>query len=225
MTTVTLQSRRSLPGWLPDSVSQSPPTLSPRSSCSTKSWRSATNTSGASARRASTATGGRTIRSSSCPTISRSFASNVTPQSACTRAGSCFRGAPRKRWTFTCGPCANPSGSPNLASRTNGAAPETLPQRLRTWSRTRSQAVFCTFLAAGKSEPITFGQLFERSCAYARFYGESGVKRGDLVIVILQHSPHLFYGYLGALIAGAIPSFMPFPSAKQRADLYWTEHH
>jgi fatty-acyl-CoA synthase len=111
-----------------------------------------------------------------------------------------------------------------LASHTSGTAPETLPQRLRTWSRTRSQTVFCTFVTAGKSESITFGQLFERSCAYARFYGERGVKRGDLVIVILQHSPHLFYSYLGALIAGAIPSFMPFPSPKQRADLYWTEH-
>lgn len=42
--------------------------------------------------------------------------------------------------------------------------------------------------------------------------------------MILQHTPHLFYSYLGAMLAGAIPSFMPFPSPKQRADLYWADH-
>jgi acyl-CoA synthetase (AMP-forming)/AMP-acid ligase II len=99
-----------------------------------------------------------------------------------------------------------------------------LPERLRAWSRTKPEGIFCTFVSGGKSEQITFGRLFERSCAYARFYAEKGVKRGDLVIIILQHSPHLFYSYLGALVAGAIPSFMPFPSPKQRADLYWAEH-
>jgi acyl-CoA synthetase (AMP-forming)/AMP-acid ligase II len=45
-----------------------------------------------------------------------------------------------------------------------------------------------------------------------------------LILIILQHTPHLFYSYLGAILAGAIPSFMPFPSPKQRPDLYWADH-
>lgn len=87
-----------------------------------------------------------------------------------------------------------------------------------------SAATFCTFLSKGAVETITFAQLCDRSVAYARRYMDLGVRPGDLVIIVLQHSPHLFYSFLGAMMIGAIPSFMPFPSAKQRTDLYWADH-
>ncbi len=51
-----------------------------------------------------------------------------------------------------------------------------------------------------------------------------GIQPNDLILIILKHTPHLFYAYLGAMIAGAIPSYLPFPSPKQRADLYWEDH-
>ncbi len=86
------------------------------------------------------------------------------------------------------------------------------------------EAVFCTFIKETHKEQITFGQLFHRSAAYAHRYLQMGVKRGDVVIVILQHTPHLFYSYLGAILAGGIPSFMPFPTPKQRPELYWADH-
>jgi acyl-CoA synthetase (AMP-forming)/AMP-acid ligase II len=73
-------------------------------------------------------------------------------------------------------------------------------------------------------ETITFGALYERATAYARFYRTRGIGEGDIVIIILRHTPHLYYSFLGALLAGAIPSFMPFPSAKQRSDIYWHDH-
>ena len=99
-----------------------------------------------------------------------------------------------------------------------------LASLLNSHSRTRPDAPFCTFVAKGAAQTITFAQLYERSAAYAAAYRREGVVPGDLVIVILEHSPHLFYSYLGAILAGAVPSFMPFPSPKQRADLYWADH-
>ena len=71
---------------------------------------------------------------------------------------------------------------------------------------------------------ITFAELLSRSAAYAECYRQMGVKPGDLVIIILQHTPHLFYSQIGAMLAGAIPSFMPFPTPKQRPELYWADH-
>ncbi|HET9393792.1 MAG TPA: AMP-binding protein [Candidatus Rubrimentiphilum sp.] len=79
-------------------------------------------------------------------------------------------------------------------------------------------------MAGAKTEKISFGELMERSLAYANRYRSLGVNRGDVVIIILQHTPHLFYSYLGAILAGAIPSFMPFPTPKQRPELYWADH-
>lgn len=100
----------------------------------------------------------------------------------------------------------------------------TIPDRVRELVQTRPEAVFCTFLAAGQSETIAFADLYKHSLAYAARYMQLGVNRGDLVIIILEHTPHLFYSYVGAILAGAIPSFMPFPSPKQRPDLYWADH-
>lgn len=88
----------------------------------------------------------------------------------------------------------------------------------------KRDAPFCTFLHGGRALLITFGELFERSSAYAQAYAAMGVEPGELVLIILQHTPHLFYSYLGAILAGAIPSFMPFPSTKQRPELYWHDH-
>jgi acyl-CoA synthetase (AMP-forming)/AMP-acid ligase II len=101
---------------------------------------------------------------------------------------------------------------------------DTIPGVLRHWARTRPGATFCTFLARGAAETITFGQLDERSHAYAAHYRKLGVRPGETVIVILQHSPHLYYAFLGALLAGAVPSFMAFPSVKQRPEVYWADH-
>lgn len=101
---------------------------------------------------------------------------------------------------------------------------ETIAQRVRRFSETSPDRVFCTFLSGRREERITFRDLYRRSAAYAREYRRAGVRENDLVLVILQHSPHLFYSYVGAILAGAIPSFMPFPSAKQRPEFYWSDH-
>lgn len=95
---------------------------------------------------------------------------------------------------------------------------------LERHARIKPGAMFCTFLHGGRAVPITFGDLFAGSAAYTRAYIDAGVRPGDLVLVILQHTPHLFYSYLGAILAGAVPSFMPFPSPKQRPDIYWHDH-
>lgn len=105
-----------------------------------------------------------------------------------------------------------------------GALTTTIASRLRDLASARPDDRFSTFIQGGNAHEITFGQLFARASAYAQAYKDLGIEPGDLVIIILQHTPHLFYSYLGAILAGAIPSFMPFPSPKQRADLYWRDH-
>ncbi len=100
----------------------------------------------------------------------------------------------------------------------------TVADCLRAHALQRPDATFCTFLAQGGAERITFGELYRRAAAYARVYRRLGIARGDIVLVMLKHTPHLYYSFLGAILAGAIPSFMPFPTPKQRPELFWREH-
>lgn len=88
----------------------------------------------------------------------------------------------------------------------------------------RPPSVFCTFLEGRADQEITFGDLFERSAGYAAHYRDSGLRAGDLVLIMLRHSPHLFYAFFGAVLAGATPSFMPYPTPKQRPELFWRDH-
>jgi acyl-CoA synthetase (AMP-forming)/AMP-acid ligase II len=103
-------------------------------------------------------------------------------------------------------------------------AESTVSGCLRRLASANPSASFCTFISGPEVEHITFDQLYRRSCAYAQHYAGMGIKPNDLILIILKHTPHLFYAYLGAMIAGAIPSYLPFPSPKQRADLYWEDH-
>lgn len=101
---------------------------------------------------------------------------------------------------------------------------QALGERLANLSEMKPDGRFSTFLRNGHAEAISFRQLYDRSAAYARLYTKLGVAPGEVVVIILQHTPHLFYSYVGAILAGAVPTFMPFPSPKQRADLYWRDH-
>jgi acyl-CoA synthetase (AMP-forming)/AMP-acid ligase II len=100
----------------------------------------------------------------------------------------------------------------------------TIPERVRQLAEIGPGNEFCTFVSRGEEVAISFGELYRHSRAYAATYAALGIEPGDIVIVMLEHSRHLFSSYLGAMLAGAIPAFMPFPSPKQRADLFWADH-
>lgn len=100
----------------------------------------------------------------------------------------------------------------------------TIGSRVLAHAERSPDDIFSAFLSAGHQDLITFAELVKQARGYARAYRERGVGRGEIILIILQHTPHLFYSFVGALLAGAIPSFMPFPSVKQRGDVYWNDH-
>ena len=100
----------------------------------------------------------------------------------------------------------------------------TIPSIAARHAADRPDAAFCSFVSGKTARDITFAELYAAGESYARYYRSLGVAPGDVVLIVLKHTPHLFYSYLGAMIAGAIPSFMPFPSPKQRPDIYWADH-
>ena len=62
--------------------------------------------------------------------------------------------------------------------------------------------------------------MLEKSQSYTKVYLENGIGSGDVVILVLQHSQDLIFAYFGAVLAGAIPSMMPFLTEKLLPDKY-----
>jgi len=87
-----------------------------------------------------------------------------------------------------------------------------------------SGEIFCHFLQDGQELPVTWEDMRQGSRRYATFLQKHGVRTGEVVLIILRHSPELFYAFLGAMRLGAIPSFMPCATSKQDPEHYWASH-
>ena len=88
----------------------------------------------------------------------------------------------------------------------------------------QDREVFCHFIQAGGKTIISRGDLRRGAERYANLFRQNGVAPGEVVLIILRHSPDLLYSFLGAMLAGAIPSFLPYPTSKQDPRLYWSSH-
>lgn len=81
-----------------------------------------------------------------------------------------------------------------------------------------------TVLFSGQPDiQITYRQLIQGAAGYVKTFAESGVQPGDVVTLILQHGVETLYAHFGAILHGAIPSFMPFLTEKLLPDRYRAE--
>lgn len=69
-------------------------------------------------------------------------------------------------------------------------------------------------------ETQTFAQLEQRSRAWAALFARTGVKKGDVVAILLEHTADLMPCFHGAQWIGAIPAFLQYPTARLNLDRY-----
>lgn len=70
----------------------------------------------------------------------------------------------------------------------------------------------------------SFAQIRDSAFAYNAHFRKSGLAPGSVVAVILKHSVELYTAFLGAMMAGLVPTVMPFPTPKQDREKYWKSH-
>ncbi len=76
-------------------------------------------------------------------------------------------------------------------------------------------------LKAGKEDVhLSYRDLLEGSKRYAEALNASGIKPGEVVIIILQHGLDLIFSYFGTILNGSIPSIMPFLTEKLLPEKY-----
>lgn len=97
----------------------------------------------------------------------------------------------------------------------------TFPERLKALHSQTSERVAVYLQFAGREDlPLTYEQLLRGAAAVARTFAREGIQPGEVVVLILQHSPELLYSFWGAILHGAIPSIMPFLTEKLSPERY-----
>ncbi|MFK8077488.1 MAG: AMP-binding protein [Granulosicoccus sp.] len=80
----------------------------------------------------------------------------------------------------------------------------------------------------GETVTILWSDLENDCRAAVRCLNESSAKPNNqadsVVLIFLPHCAELFPCFLGSMLGGYVPSFMPCPSLKQDPDLYWKSH-
>jgi acyl-CoA synthetase (AMP-forming)/AMP-acid ligase II len=95
---------------------------------------------------------------------------------------------------------------------------------LQARAKDSPDALFCRIIAHGAAQELTCAEALAASRRHAALLARAGVDEGRVVAIVLKHSADLYTAFMGAMLAGCIPTFMPFPSAKQDPDHYWGSH-
>lgn len=97
----------------------------------------------------------------------------------------------------------------------------TFPERLKSLHARSSNRISIYLQLSGRDDlPISYETLLLESSTYASKLAREGVKPGEVVILILQHSEDLIYAFWGTILHGAIPSIMPFLTEKLSPERY-----
>ena len=105
---------------------------------------------------------------------------------------------------------------------TVAVTPDTLIGHLQLRAREHPHALYARYLfpERGPAE-MTYRQLEQRTRQFADVYARNGVSTGHVVLIILPHHEDLMPAFLGAMWLGAIPAFLPFPTARLDPERYY----
>ncbi len=102
-------------------------------------------------------------------------------------------------------------------------APDTILRYLALRSQQCPDALSARYLFPDRAPAeVTYRQLVDRTRQFASLYSDHGVRRADVVLIILPHHEDLMPALLGAMWLGAIPAFMPFPTARLDPQGYYS---
>jgi fatty-acyl-CoA synthase len=96
----------------------------------------------------------------------------------------------------------------------------TLPQLLQQNLIRDPDRIALHMLDIDSRQPISYKALMLGASGYCQTLQASGIHKGDVVIIILQHGLDLIYAFWGSILLGAVPSIMPFLTEKLSPETY-----
>lgn len=81
--------------------------------------------------------------------------------------------------------------------------------------------LFARVIVSGQPDRrCTYFELIGAASKFASHYQARGVQRGDVVVINLPHGEELLFAFVGAMLAGAVPSVFAHPSPKTHPTHY-----
>src|SRR5262249_52728334 len=100
----------------------------------------------------------------------------------------------------------------------------TFPERLQALHSLAPDRVALTLQFSSRDDiSVTIDQLLRGANSYASAFAQSGIRPGEVVVLILQHGEDLVYSFWGTILHGAIPAIMPFLTEKLSPERYRTD--
>jgi acyl-CoA synthetase (AMP-forming)/AMP-acid ligase II len=86
------------------------------------------------------------------------------------------------------------------------------------------QSLFGMFHDGDDWQEVDASTFMRRSLQFSALFSAKLVAAGEIVLIVLDHGVDAHAAFVGAMLVGAVPAFMPSPSVKQDAALYWRQH-
>ena len=97
---------------------------------------------------------------------------------------------------------------------------KTLPQLLQQNLKEDPHRIAIHLLRTDSNSPLDYREFILGAAGYSQALSTAGIRKGDVVVIILQHSLDLIYAFWGSILLGAIPSIMPFLTEKLSPESY-----
>ncbi len=81
-------------------------------------------------------------------------------------------------------------------------------------------SIFCHFYQRGRCTTLTVADVLNEARRFARHLRELSVQPGQIVPIILEHRLQLYTSFIGAILAGAVPTFFSPATRKQDHTLF-----
>jgi acyl-CoA synthetase (AMP-forming)/AMP-acid ligase II len=95
------------------------------------------------------------------------------------------------------------------------------PEQLWAHTQDRPEEVAIHFLESGVDNlAITYQDFYRKAADFAEALDQSGIKPGEVVVLIIDYRVDLLSAFWGTILQGAIPSILPFLTEKLNPDRY-----
>lgn len=84
--------------------------------------------------------------------------------------------------------------------------------------------IFVKITSGQSATEYSFAEIRDMAFAYNAHFRKAGLAPGSVIAIILKHSVELYTAFLGSMMAGLVPTIMPFPTPKQDKEKYWKSH-
>ncbi len=103
---------------------------------------------------------------------------------------------------------------------TSSATAPVFRERLLESLRENPERAWLTVVHGHGEDTFSCEALQARIVDFTRLYRDRGLRRGDLVLIVLRESLDLFASFLAGVVAGALPAYFAYPSPKQTSDAF-----